>query len=134
MVYTNKDDSLILIGLHKGQNVSKIVLLKNWNWEVLSRTFSLWLDKSSKGFSIKTDFSEADFFNRNSIFNMVRLLAHDMQWFIRKIVLFNKTSDKSLIIKNFERRCFNKIWIPYHTQMLFWNFIIWNIMVFKKIK
>ena len=36
VVYTNKDDSLILT---KGQNASKIVLLKNWNCFKISRTW-----------------------------------------------------------------------------------------------
>ena len=38
MVYTNKEiDSLILTDLHKGQNTSKFVLLKNWNCFKISR-------------------------------------------------------------------------------------------------
>ena len=44
------------------------------DWEVLNITFSLWLGKSIKGFSIftKTDFSEAGFSIKSTIFSSIQ--------------------------------------------------------------
>ena len=39
----------------------------------------------------------------NFFFNTVKLLTNNMQRFISKIVLFNKTYDRGLIISNFEK-------------------------------
>ena len=40
-------------------------------------------------------------------FNTVKLLTNNMQRFISKIVLFNNTGDRGLIISNFERSGLN---------------------------
>ena len=43
----------------------------------------------------------------NFFFNMVKLLTSNMQGFISKIVLFNNTDNRGLIISNFERSSIN---------------------------